>query len=67
MPEAASRAQWIRREAVSAERSPEVVARRERAEASALAYEMRLVAAHREKGPVNFYTSARARSREPLE
>jgi hypothetical protein len=71
MPEAAQVtancvAPWIRKEAVSAERSPEVVARREKAEASALAREMRDQAQRRGRGPLNFYCSDRARSREPL-
>jgi hypothetical protein len=39
MPEVAFRAQWIRREAVSAERAPEVLARREQGEARALEVE----------------------------
>jgi hypothetical protein len=64
MPEAAP---WIREETIRAERSPEVVARREKAEASLLAHEMRREASHRERTPLNFYTSDRARAREPLE
>jgi hypothetical protein len=66
MPEAAIAAPWIREDMIRAERSPEVVARRERMEASALAAEMRLTERHKERGPVDFYTSERARSREPL-
>jgi hypothetical protein len=61
MPESAFRAGWIRREAVSAERSPEVIARREKAEASALARDMRREAQHRER--TSFYCTDRARSR----
>jgi hypothetical protein len=52
---------------VCAERSPEVTARRERAEASALAYEMRARERRSDRGPLNFYCSDRARSREPIE
>jgi hypothetical protein len=64
MPETANAAPWIRKETIRAERSPEVIARREREAASALAYEMRLQERHREK--TSFYCTERARSREPL-
>jgi hypothetical protein len=66
-PETAIAAPWIREETIRAERSPEVIARREKAEASALAREMRDQAQRRERTPLTFYTSDRARSREPLE
>jgi hypothetical protein len=66
MPEAAIAAPWIREDMIRAERSPEVVARREREEASALAHEMRREERRSERGPVDFYTSDRARSREPI-
>jgi hypothetical protein len=61
MPEASP---WIRKEMVCAERSPEVIARKERREASALAYDMRLQERRREK--ISFYCTDRARAREPL-
>jgi hypothetical protein len=63
MPEAAP---WIREETIRAERSPDVVARREKAECSALAHEMRREAKHRERTHLNFYTTERARSRTAL-
>jgi hypothetical protein len=64
MPDAAAR--WVRKEAVSAERSPQVLARREREQASMLAHEMRQEERHRERTPLNFYCSDRARAREPI-
>jgi hypothetical protein len=67
MPETANAAPWIRKEMVCAERSPEVIARRERAEASMLAREFRREERHRERTNHNFYTTERARSRPPIE
>jgi hypothetical protein len=65
MPDAV--APWVRKEAVSAENAREVQARRERAEASALAYEMRARERRSDRGPLNFYCSEKARSREAIE
>ena len=65
-PETAIAAPWIREETIRAERSPDVAARREKAEASALAIEMRRQEKHRERTNLNFYTSERVRSREPI-
>jgi hypothetical protein len=59
-PETAIAAPWIREEAIRAERSPEVIARREREQASLEAREMRREASHRERTPLSFYTSDRA-------
>jgi hypothetical protein len=67
MPETAIAAPWIREEAIRAERSSEVIARREKAEASALAHDMRRQEKHRERTNLNFYTSERARARPALE
>jgi hypothetical protein len=64
MPEAETVAPWIRREAVAAENAREVVARREREQATALAVEMRREERRRER--TSFYSSNRARSREPI-
>jgi hypothetical protein len=65
-PETAIAAPWIREETIRAESSPDVVARREKAEASALGREMRDQAQRRERTPLNFYCTDRARAREPL-
>ena len=66
-PETAIAAPRVRKDMVRAESSRDVVARREKAEASALAREMRNQAKHRERTPLAFYCSDRARVREPLE
>jgi hypothetical protein len=64
MPEAETVAPWIRREAVAAEHAPEVVARREREQATALAIEIRREEKRRER--THFYLSDRARGLEPI-
>jgi hypothetical protein len=51
---------------VCAERSREVTARREKAEATALAYEMRLEAARKGELGFDFYFTSRAKAREPI-
>jgi hypothetical protein len=66
-PETAIAAPWVRKDMVRAESSRDVVARREREEASALARDMRREAQRRERINFDFYTSERARMREPLE
>jgi hypothetical protein len=63
-PETAIAAPWVRKDMVRAESSRDVVARREKEQASTLAREMRREGQHRER--VHFYMSERARAREPI-
>jgi hypothetical protein len=67
MPDASSRSQWIRLEAVAAGNAPEVLARRERLEARALDETPQRMTRHRDRSdPLSFWCSPRARQREPI-
>jgi hypothetical protein len=66
MPDAANVSPWIRKAMIRAERSPEVLARRERQELSAEAEAMRAEMRRGTRINHNGWFSERARSREPI-